>query len=107
MPWRNGSVTDTCAVCSGPLPPGRPRSTCSDRCRQKAWRLRHHTPVAIPELPKAQPRKAHTVYECPDCETRLLGVQRCDCGAFMRRLGPGGNCPCCSEPITFDELLDS
>jgi len=47
-----------------------------------------------------------TVYECPEYETRLLGAQFCeDCRSFMRRLGPGGNCPCCDEPIAFEELV--
>jgi len=47
------------------------------------------------------------VYQCPECEARLLGSQFCDdCHTFMRRLGPGGLTPCCGEPITFDELLD-
>jgi hypothetical protein len=47
-----------------------------------------------------------TVYQCPDCQSRLLGEQRCeDCATCMARLGPGGICPCCDEPITFDELI--
>ncbi len=41
MPLRNVPVTPTCTVCGRPLPSGRPRTTCSDGCRQKAWRLRH------------------------------------------------------------------
>jgi hypothetical protein len=107
MPSRNGSVTASCAVCGGPLPAGRQRSTC-DRCRQAAWRRRHQPDVSPPpELPAGRPRKAHTVYACPECDTRMLGVQQCECGAFMRRLGPGGTSPCCGEPVTFEELLDT
>jgi hypothetical protein len=108
VPSRNGSVTAACAVCGRPLPAGRAR-TCSDACRQKAWRLRHQPPeLTVPPLPAHRSRKDHTVYECPDCDTRLLGTQFCDdCHTFMRRLGPGGLSPCCGEPITFDELLDS
>ena len=31
--------------------------------------------------------------------------QRCeDCGTFMRRVGIGGHCPACDEPVTIDEL---
>jgi len=108
MPLRNGSVTAACAACGGDLPDGRARTTCSDGCRQKAWRLRHQPETTPPELPTAQPRKHHTVYVCPDCETRQLGSQICaDCHTFMRRLGPGGISPCCGEPVTFDELLDA
>ena len=108
MPSRNGSVTPTCTACGGPLPTGRPRSTCSDGCRQKAWRLRHQPELTIPELPTARSHKDRTVYECPACGTRLLGSQFCeDCHTFMRRLGPGGLSPCCGEPVTFEELLDA
>jgi hypothetical protein len=105
-PSRNGSVTDRCAVCDGPLPAGRPRRTCSDACRQAAWRRRHApAPPAVEALAPARPRKAGTVYECPTCETRLVGEQRCECGSFMRRLGPGGLSACCGEPMTVEELL--
>lgn len=58
-------------------------------------------------VPAGRPRKPSTVYECPDCQARLLGSQFCeDCHTFMRRLGYGGISPCCGEPVTFDELLD-
>ena len=108
MPSRNVSVTAGCEVCGGPLPAGRPRTTCSDGCRQKAWRLRHQPQLTAPDLPASQPRKDHTVYECPECETRALGSQFCDeCHTFMRRLGAGGLSPCCGEPVTFDELLNA
>ena len=108
MPSRNGSVTAACSVCGGPLPAGRPRTTCSDSCRQKAWRLRHQPQPPAPPLLTPRPRKDHTVYECPECETRLVGSQFCeDCHTFMRRLGDGGLSPCCGEPVTFDELLDA
>lgn len=106
QPSRNGSVTATpCVACGTPLPPGRPRTTCSDACRQTLWRRRHQAPVAAPDLPARQPRKPYTVYECDACGTRALGEQQCECGKFMRRVGTGGLSPCCDEPITFDELL--
>ena len=108
IPPSNGSVTDTCCVCGGPLPPGRPRSTCSDACRQAKWR-RHHQVLVVPQPPPPnQPRKPVTVYECPECGTRQLGIQLCDaCHSFMRRLGYGGLTPCCGEPATFEELLEA
>ena len=104
IPSRNGTVTDPCLVCGNPLPPGRPRTTCSNGCRQTLWRRRHQPPVLTPQLPAGQPRKPRTVYECPQCETRLLGEQRCECGTFMRRIGPGGLCPCCGDPVAYQEL---
>ena len=39
-------------------------------------------------------------------QARYLGQQRCpDCHRFCRRLGPGGACPHCDEPVTFVDLL--
>ncbi len=105
-PSRNATVTARCAACGGPLPAGRVRTWCSDACRQAAWRRRHSPSPTTVQLPSIRPRSTGTVYECPDCDTRLLGGQRCeDCGTFMRRLGPGGLTPCCDEPVTVDELL--
>jgi predicted amidophosphoribosyltransferase len=47
-----------------------------------------------------------TIYECGECGTRLLGEQRCvDCQRFSRRVGVGGLCPQCEEPVTVAELL--
>jgi hypothetical protein len=46
-----------------------------------------------------------TVYECDGCGARTLGEQYCDeCRTFMRRVGVGGCCPACSEPIAYQEL---
>ena len=45
------------------------------------------------------------VYECPQCETRYLGTQRCeDCNTWCRRLGPGGTCPHCDELVAHTDL---
>ncbi|MDQ2846114.1 MAG: transposase [Actinomycetota bacterium] len=86
----------------------RLRGRSRDACRQAAWRRRHQPAPSTPVLPASRPRKPHTVYECPECEARLLGTQTCaDCHTFMRRLGPGGSCSSCDEPITFHELLDT
>lgn len=106
-PSRHGTVTATCPLCGGPLPAGRARRWCSDACRQAAWRRRHQPDPGAVVLPPARPKRASTVYQCPDCDTRLLGSQRCDCGIFMSRVGAGGHCPACDEPITINELLDN
>jgi hypothetical protein len=106
MPSRNVCVTASCAACGGPLPDGRARRWCSDACRQAAWRRRHQPEQAPPELPARRPLRAGTVYECPECESRLVGAQFCeDCRSFMRRVGPGGNCPHCDEPVALEELV--
>ena len=106
MPSRNVSVTAHCEVCHVPLPTGRARATCSDACRQKLWRRRHH-PNSRPAVPEPRPSKPTTVYACPTCDTRQLGDQYCrDCNTFMHNIGTGGHCPCCDEPITTNELLE-
>jgi hypothetical protein len=109
-PSRNGSVTDSCLVCGGPLPAGRPRTTCGNKCRQTAWRRRHQppTPMASPPLPPPEARRPVTVYACPACDTRYLGNQYChDCNTFCQRIGYGGTCPCCEEAVAHDELTNS
>ncbi|MGC8627081.1 MAG: hypothetical protein ACP5VR_05900 [Acidimicrobiales bacterium] len=96
---RNVSLTGRCGVCNGPLPAGRRRRWCSDRCRQAAFRARQ----AAPRLP--QPARCDIVYECPVCEARYLG-QRCEeCNTFCRRLGPGGPCPHCDELVVLSDFL--
>jgi len=109
VPWRDVSVTATCAVCQGLMPAGRARSWCSPRCRQAAYRARHRPPTTNLPLPAAATtsRTASGVYECPSCGDRLAGERRCsNCNLFARRLGEGGCCPACSEVITISELLD-
>ena len=100
QPVRNVSVTATCGVCGGSLPPGRARRWCSDACRQAAFRIRRAAPRP------ALPVRTDTVYECPNCEARYLGEQRCeDCNCWCRRLGPGGPCPHCDELVVLGDLL--
>ncbi len=101
----------SCPVCQAAITSARARY-CSDACKQRAYRLRQtdSTPVDL-STPTADLRSRHllvarTVYECPACETRLLGEQRCpDCHVYCRRLGLGGPCPHCDDPVTLDELL--
>ena len=99
-PVRNVSVTATCGACGGPVPAGRARRWCSDACRQAAFRVRRAAPRP------AQPAKADTVYECPECEARSIGSQRCEvCNRWCRRLGPGGPCPHCDEVVVLGDFL--
>ena len=103
IPSRNVSVTIPCPVCGlSFLRVGRQR-VCSPACRQIAWRRRHA--ARVPGIPPATPRTS-TLYECPSCETRYLGEQRCpDCGIFCRKIGPAGSCPHCDEPVLVADLL--
>ena len=104
-PWRNDRVTMACAVCGQPFAPGGRRRFCSPACRQAAWRRRQPPAPVVPAALRT-PRPA-TIYECPTGGTRALGEQRCpDCGLFGRRLGPGGLCPHCGEPVAVADLID-
>jgi hypothetical protein len=100
QPVRNVSITASCGVCGRPVPAGRARRWCSDACRQAAFRIRRAAPAP------AQPTKVDTVYECPECEARYLGEQRCeDCNRWCRRLGPGGSCPHCDGVVVLGDFL--
>jgi hypothetical protein len=111
MPPRNDARNDTaaCPACGQPFTPAGRRRWCSDACRQAAWRRRH--PAAQPVsasavLPPTRPARDHTIYQCSDCGQRYLGQQRCeDCGTFCRRIGPGGPCPHCDEPVAVNDLI--
>jgi hypothetical protein len=97
---RDDTATMTCPVCGAGFAPAGRQRFCSTGCRQQAWRWTRTAPI--------EPLVAHsdTVYVCPDCEARYLGAQRCDqCNMWCRRLGPGGLCPCCDEPIAITDLL--
>lgn len=106
-PSRNDPVTIPCPVCGTTFVPAGKRRYCRDACRVAAHRRRRRPADIAAAIPPPTPRRPLTVYECDSCGTRLLGEQRCsDCGTFMRRLGVGGTCPCCDEPITIEELLE-
>ena len=108
-PSRNDTVTIPCPVCATSFNPVGKRRFCSDRCRVANHRRRRRpepdtaTTVTSPAPTRPQ---ATIVYECETCDLRQLGNQRCECGLFMRRVGPGGHCPDCDQIITIQELLD-
>ena len=102
---RNDAVTVACPVCGRPVATSGRRRYCSDACRQAGHRRRHQAPLEPPVLPAGRPRRPATVYECDNCGTKALGEQYClECRTFMRRLGVGGWCPNCSEPLAYAEL---
>jgi hypothetical protein len=109
-PSRNDDVTILCPVCRVRrfVPIGRKR-VCSPACRQAAFRRRHSAAGYQPVVPPpSRPRHDRTIYQCPSCDARYLGNQRCfECGVFCRRVGTGGLCPECGEPVAVADLLDS
>lgn len=105
-PSRDATVTAHCLCCQRPIPTGRGRLYCTARCRQAAYRRRHTTATPPLALPVTSRRRDTSVYICPECDTRTVGRQRCeDCNIFTQRLGTGGHCPHCEEPVTIEELL--
>jgi len=108
-PLRNDNETTTrCPVCRTPFTPIRRQRYCSPACRQAAWRARHNPdPSNQPAVlvPPRTPRRDITVYECPTCDTRTLGQQWCqDCTRPCQRIGAGGTCPHCDEPVAISDL---
>ena len=101
-----GRETLACPVCQQPFPPAGRRRFCSDACRKTAWRRRHQPTDTAVAVPSGRPRRPLTVYACPSCDARYLGEQRCgDCGVFCNRVGLGGTCPHCDEPVAVADLI--
>jgi hypothetical protein len=105
-PSCHDSVTMICPVCQHSFTPVGRQKYCNDACRAAAYRRRRDTRPAALVVPKSQPRRPITVYECDGCGARSLGEQRCtNCATFMPKIGIGGNCPWCDEPVAVAELL--
>jgi len=111
-PSRTAIASRTCLVCGAALSPSQQRY-CTRACQQQAYRLRHHQPSRLDfarlraELKRRRQLAEHTVYECPSCETRSVGEQRCaDCNTFGRALGLGGQCPDCDAVLLLNDLLE-
>jgi hypothetical protein len=94
-PSNLGNHVDRCHV---------PRPRLSDQWRVRAplpgdSRRRRHTGGRYPRSASTDARTS-VIYEYPECETRYLDERRCpDCNLFTRRIGPGGSCPHCDEPV--------
>ena len=76
-PSRNDRVTIICPVCRDRFVPVGRQRVCSPACRQAAYRRRHAAADVPLAVPPHRSRREGTVYECPSCETRYLGNQRC------------------------------
>lgn len=105
-PSRHDGVTTPCPACGQAfIPTGRQR-WCSGACRAAGYRRRKQTAAPPAALAAPAPRRPSTVYECDSCSTRTLGGQRCEeCGAFTRRVGIGGHCPHCDEPVAIADIV--
>ena len=105
VPSCHDTVTMTCPVCQHPFTPVGRQKYCTQACRAAAYRRRRDTHQPTVTIPNGQPRRPITVYECDTCAARTLGAQRCEtCGTFMRRVGIGGCCPSCDDPVAVIEL---
>jgi hypothetical protein len=105
-PSRNDGVTTLCPICQRAFVPRGRQQVCSAACRQALWRRRHPSVPAGPALLPARSARSVTIYECAACGTRYLGEQRCpECHQFCRRVGLGGRCPHCDEPVAVADLL--
>ena len=106
IPLRHDAVTIPCPICQRAFIPAGKRLYCSPACNAAAYRRRKRAANPPVTVPQDRPRRPITVYECDTCATRAVGQQHChDCGTFMRRIGLGGACPNCDEPITISDLL--
>ncbi len=108
MPTRNDTRNDiaACPACGQPFTRSGRRRWCSGACRQAAWRRRHPGPAATAGLAPPRPARDHTIYQCGDCGQRYHGLQWChDCNQPCRRIGPGGACPHCDEPVALQDLI--
>jgi rubrerythrin len=105
-PSCHDAVTTACPICQRPFTPVGRQRYCSDACRAAAYRRRRDANRPTLHIPNGRRRRPITVYECDDCGFRALGDQRCpDCSTFMRKIGLGGDCPHCGEPVAVPELL--
>src|SRR5713101_3646461 len=102
-------------------PVGRPVRRTAIRGRERddrPWQSRHAVEARLTSSRRQRPPdelplglatrlpKPAIVYQCPECDNRYLGQQRCeDCRSFCRRLGPGGPCPHCDEAVAVTDLL--
>jgi predicted amidophosphoribosyltransferase len=97
-----------CPVCWTQFTRIRRQKYCSDNCRKTVWG-RHRAAVATSAPPPPPPsrRRDATVYACPSCDSRFHGQQWChDCNQPCTRVGLGGLCPHCDEPVAITDLFD-
>jgi hypothetical protein len=108
-----GSASSRRCLACGKLFEGRGRALYHSRaCQQVAYRLRRQQgresllAARAGELRERQALVEQTIYECVSCQERYLGERRCpSCNLMCRKLGLGGRCLHCDEPMLVTELL--
>ncbi len=99
-----------CPICGREYSSRRARY-CSGACRMKALRRRRYYSALDQPAPSPNPEVVglpewKPLYECPTCRRRMLGDHRCpDCNRFGQRLGLGGPCPNCDQPVLLTDLV--
>jgi len=107
IPLGDDRGTILCPVCAASFTPTGRQLFCSSACRHTAWRRAHQAPQMPIVVPRGTPRRPLTVYECDACGERVVGEQYCErCQTFMRRVGLGGPCPHCDEPVAVIDLIE-
>lgn len=95
----------TCPVCQRAVVPAGQRFCLLTACRVATTGV-DATAGTRGVLPRDRRRSAN-VWGCDACGYRALGERRCpNCDTFMRKLGLGGPCPHCGDPVVVSELLD-
>ncbi len=97
-----------CIVCNLQISTPRGRHYCSSACRNKAWRRRRDQRLFRSDTNVPGQPSWLAIYVCPNCKRRLVGAHRCpDCNIFGSRLGLGGRCPHCQEPVLLTDLASN
>jgi len=98
----------TCPVCWTAFTPVGRQRFCSGNCPKTAWSRTRRTPRPASPVPPAGQLRAASIYHCNSCENRYLGLQWCpDCNQPCTRVGLGGSCPHCDEPVAISDLFDT
>ena len=101
------TIGPACPVCWTRFRPVGRQRFCSDNCRKTAWARTHRTPQPVVPIPPPGQRRDSTIYTCASCDTRFHGQQWChDCNQPCTRIGLGGLCPHCKEPVALNDLFD-
>jgi len=108
IPSRNDiETTSRCPTCAAAFIRIRRQRYCTPACRQAAWRARSTPTTVTTMITPRRTRRAITIYQCTECDSRYLGQQWCpDCQRPCTRIDAGGLCPNCDQPVAISDLTD-